>query len=268
MSYSCDSGSGASFCTSHLRSAENSITPAMCLVFQGRDRSGVFMKNIPEIENDEAEPLIDDTALATANLERWVSAERLAPYRNSAHDACALYAWNARVASGLFEMIGHAEILLRNVLHTQLTLASREAPWFDDPAYRFTSRSAADIAAARRRVERTGRAAAPGRVVAELPFGFWRFLLASTYQTTIWPRVASGFCGVPRSSRSRSEIEGIVARLHLLRNRVAHHEPVFESDLPGHFRDVVRLAELVEADAGRWFRDISRVEALLAERPL
>jgi len=64
----------------------------------------------------------------------------------------------------------------------------------------------------------------PGKVVAELSFGFWRFLLARRYTASLWPALRPGFPYLP--SADRRELEAPVTRLHQLRNRVAHHEPL------------------------------------------
>ncbi len=40
--------------------------------------------------------------------------------------------------------------------------------------------------AVRRRVAQLRRGETPGRVIAELNLGFWRFLLAKRYEETLW----------------------------------------------------------------------------------
>jgi hypothetical protein len=77
-----------------------------------------------------------------ATLERRLSAERLAPYRvargGDLAAALALYEWNAEMSGAFGTTLGH-------------------------------------IAKARQRATRNGRPETPGRVVAELNLGFWRF---------------------------------------------------------------------------------------------
>jgi hypothetical protein len=129
-----------------------------------------------------------------ALLDRRLSAERLAPYRaavsGDAGRAVALYEWNAEVGAAFWAVLGHVEVLVRNSIHERLSEWSAaevgEARWYLDPARLLTDQARLDIAGARSRSRRDGRAETPGRVVAEFTLGFWRFLLASRYERSLW----------------------------------------------------------------------------------
>lgn len=202
-----------------------------------------------------------------AQLERWVSKDRLTKYVVAPADTVALYQWNADLTGALFELIGHTEIMLRNVIHDQLAPHSPAGAWYDDSHYPFNPNAQREIRRAKARAASGRPSPRPGKVVAELNFGFWRYLLTATYQTTVWPRVSPGFAGTPRHQRNRRTIEETVTRIHGLRNRVAHHEPVFHTDLAQHVRDLEALAGSIDPAAPLWFQEISRVQALLAARP-
>lgn len=122
----------------------------------------------------------------------------------------------------------YPEVLLRNVIHARLAPLSPGERWYKDERYPFTQQARKDIGIAIRRATKNGEAPEkPGKVVAELYFGFWRFLLGAHYAATIWPKISPGFIGLPRHLRSRSDLEAAATRVNDLRNRVAHHEPVF-----------------------------------------
>ncbi|GAA4678481.1 hypothetical protein [Phytohabitans rumicis] len=131
------------------------------------------------------------TPAELTTLEQRLSAERLAPYRiavgGDVHQAVKLYEWNADASAAFWATLGHVEILLRNAMHDQLTLWSisdhNEPLWYLDPGQLLTVEARQDIANARRRATRTGQSETPGRVVAELTLGFWRFLLAGRSTT-------------------------------------------------------------------------------------
>jgi hypothetical protein len=199
-------------------------------------------------------------------LEGWVSAERLAKYRQAA-DPVALYEWNAELGATVFELIGHVEVVLRNAIHGQLAARSGTSAWYDDPFYRFNAHTAKDIVKAKARAGAHGRMVTPGRVVAELTFGFWRYMLASTYQATVWPKASRAFRGLPRSQRSRAAIERQVLSINDTRNRIAHQEPVFTLPAARLEADIVALANEIDPQAGAWIASISRVAATLAARP-
>jgi len=199
-------------------------------------------------------------------LEGWVSVERLAKYRQAA-DPVALYEWNAELGAAVFELIGHTEVLLRNAIHAQLATRSGTTAWYDDPRYRFNTLTASDIANAKTRAGAHGRTVTPSRVVAELTFGFWRYMLSSTYQATVWPKASLAFRGLPRSQRSRATIERQVLSINDTRNRIAHQEPVFTLPTARLEADIETLAGEIDPRAGVWIASISRVTATLAARP-
>jgi hypothetical protein len=200
-------------------------------------------------------------------LGTWISAERLSKYVAAPEDSVALYEWNAALNGAFYELIGHAEILLRNVFHSQLARYSVNGAWYDDPFYPFNDAARREIRMAKRGASRGGRLATPGRVVAELNFGFWRYLLTTLYQSTIWPRLQSGFRGIPRHERNRSHREVVVSNVHLLRNRVAHYEPIFHTNIAQHLADITEIARYVDLEAQHWLWRISRVDELMESRP-
>lgn len=78
----------------------------------------------------------------------------------------------------------------------------------------------------------------PGRLVAELSFGFWTTLFDVRYEQgrILWPRLFSARlldASSPRSMRSRKALSPLLNRIRHLRNRVFHHEPIWHwNDLP------------------------------------
>jgi len=243
----------------------HAITPAIHLVFQGGDRSGVFPYNVrhrsQEIKTNETKPV-------TVNqLEGWFSSARLAKYHQAA-DLVALYAWNAELGAAVFELIGHVEVLLRNAIHQQLAARSTMPNWYDDPYYRFNPQTLADIAKAKARAAGGGRGLTSDRIVSELTFEFWRYLLSSSYQATVWPRASHAFQGLRRSQRSRPMIESQVTLIADTRNRIAHQEPVFTLPVAHLEADILKLAKMINPQAADWIGSQSRVSGVIAARPL
>jgi hypothetical protein len=113
-----------------------------------------------------------------------VTAERLGSYLRASggdvSDAFALYEWNMRAAASVMELTSMLEVLARNALDRELRdWAYRRragASWLDVAP--LDRQGAADIQKARDRATRRGqRPEVHGRVIAELPLGFWRFLV-------------------------------------------------------------------------------------------
>jgi hypothetical protein len=195
----------------------------------------------------------------------------MAPYnqvcRGNGAAAVALYHWNARISASLWEVIGHVEVVVRNAMHTRLTTWStsvhNEPWWYLDPGQVFNHRGAEDIADARRRATKNGQTETPGRVVAELNFGFWRYLTARTYHRTLWTScLCSSFPG-----QSRATVQAALEDLHLIRNRCAHHEPIHNRNIPHIHATALEVAGWVSPDARRWVAGRSTVVRNLAGRP-
>lgn len=195
-------------------------------------------------------------------VEAHLAAPRVATYLDACDGdlvrALLLYRWNARVAAELREALGHTEVLLRNTIHDALTVRHqhRREPgyWFDDPRRELDARAHDEIDTARRRARRrVGSAAVPsGKVVAELPFGFWRYLLAKRYISTLSPAGRHGFPQLP--GRDRTRLERPVIRLHLP-NRIAHHEPLIRENLPTRLADLEYILDAIDPALRRWVRD-------------
>jgi hypothetical protein len=72
----------------------------------------------------------------------WISERRFAPFLERAEGeralAVDLYLWQARVAGASLTTLAHFEVLLRNAIDRQLSIAAVEAPvedsWLLDPA--------------------------------------------------------------------------------------------------------------------------------------
>lgn len=203
-------------------------------------------------------------------VERWLTRERLARYVAAAGDdtaAVELYEWNIAASGAFYEVLGMVEVLLRNAMHTQLVQwqlrRGRSCAWFDDPTTGLTQRSIEDVTKARARLPVPET---QGRIVAELPFGFWRYLLERRYQTTLWPQALRH--GFPHlSAGGRSVLRDIVLDLQGLRNRIAHHEPIHAIDLSRRHRQSLEVAGYIDPAAARWVQRVSRVPSVLQPRP-
>jgi hypothetical protein len=98
------------------------------------------------------------TVVDPALLERRISADRLAPYKLAVGGDLAaaldLYQWNAELSAAFWVVLGHLEILVRNVMHEQLialSVSRRSGPdWYLALAGDLSSEACATIADARR----------------------------------------------------------------------------------------------------------------------
>lgn len=200
---------------------------------------------------------------------------RLNPYIMSCNgnmkDALQLYKWNIRASAACFTSIAILEVFVRNAFDRQLqdwAVGLGSPSWLD--VIPVDRRGKSDIHRARIRATRSGTGEiVHGKVVAELGFGFWRYLASRRYLTSLWiPSLGAAFpYGDPNMARRRQEVESILARLVLLRNRVAHHEPVFKRDLSKDYSNAIQLLGWVHPDSAQWLRSVSTLRRTIASRP-
>lgn len=167
----------------------------------------------------------------------------------------------------MFEDLANVEVVLRNALDERLQEWHRRTygtgEWWDDPGHILEPQRHDDVLRARSRVTKP---LTHGRVLAELNFGFWRFLLSSRYESSLWtPVLRHAFPGL--SPARRSLVGDRLQRLNRLRNRIAHHEPVHRHPLASLHEDALFVAGAICPVTQDWVRRTSRVPAALAARP-
>ena len=195
-------------------------------------------------------------------LDELLSPARMAPYlaaRAADRDrALALYDWNSRVSAAFFESLHLLEVGLRNAI--DLTASRRIGPdWLGPASPVLTPRSRRAVAVALRHA---GGAAVPrGKIVAELPFGFWWSLLSDEYNRRLWqPAVQHAFDRQVRRRRLHAELD----ELRRLRNRIAHHEPIHHRALGADYERLIDVAGRIASALGDHIASTSRIPELLA----
>jgi hypothetical protein len=210
--------------------------------------------------------------------------------------AVRLYEHNSRLTTAAWSSISDVEIVLRNVVadaisaHHDTVRANPPHRWYDDPSWFaagnawLTTKTISGIRTAMGRVGDPGPSAGarpgPGKVVAELTLGFWRYLLIARYEHSLWnPAIRSKFPGLSHlsGSDSRKEAHRRVEALNYLRNRVAHHEPIYEAfAIPGRpqplvpdlvLREAVELISWNNAGAATWISSRDDFQRLWRQGP-
>lgn len=218
-----------------------------------------------------------DQPVTTSEIGQRLSLPRLSPYvalTGSADAALQLYRWNATISATLFELVGHAEIVLRNALDDQLTAlrhrsgdATGEWFWTATPWFQpwWTAPMSKLIVQARGRSFSSGTVH-PGKVVAELNFGFWRYLLTARYEASLWtPALRHAF----PTGLARTTVYDLVENINTFRNRVAHHEPIHTRNLHDDIERLTRLIEWISPPTAMWALDSigPRLDQLFETRP-
>ncbi len=182
------------------------------------------------------------------------------------------------VSAALLHDLAHLEVGLRNAYDVVLSTRWPGPPHWTlagyavfAPLYRRRGRRRVDVNDRPRESLRHaianagGPTAPPGKVVAELMFGFWRYLSSAAHEKTLWvPALHRAF---PPGTDRAARVDGPVGRLHDLRNRVAHHEPLLNTDVAGRLSDLTGVAARLDPHLGQHVQATSTVSSLLATRP-
>lgn len=207
------------------------------------------------------------------SLRSLLTTERLGSYTAAAQGdlrgAFELYEWNIEVAAAAMSLTAMVEVVLRNALDREMRAWAKRRG-VDDwmAAAPLDDHGRTDIAKARRRAAH-GHDPTHGHVVAELNFGFWRFLMAKRYLTALWvPAMHNAFPHAPGDARQKqTALEAHAQQLLFLRNRAAHHEPLHRRNLASDLTRALDLVGSIHPAARDWVASTQRLSALLRERP-
>ena len=210
------------------------------------------------------------TSADVVAITRLISTERLATFRKltaSDDDAIELHQATMMLGASIMTVSGTIEIALRNSVcehlaqdvgvdwlrsrprpirldgheEGQITKAEKQAQRavyskLENPEKRALDAKAfpkgkpghlshADVAIARQRT----LAVSDGQVVAQLTIYFWKSLFSGRYEKTLWKRSLKSV--FPNKTYSRALVADHLETLYQMRNRLAHHEPVYGSRL-------------------------------------
>lgn len=207
-------------------------------------------------------------------LEAVLSQERMTTYTTATggdkEKALRLYTWNIAVSAAFYGPLQSLEVSLRNSMHQQLSLVYGP-DWYDNNACGLDAQSVKRVREAKDKLNKGRYPIDPPHMVAELPFGFWVALLGKgghytfgnkkNYDMTLWrPALHKAF---PHSRLSRRDTHRPLDYLRTLRNRIAHHEPIFSRHLQKDFQSILDVTGWICPATSRWIKNHSRVEILL-----
>lgn len=221
---------------------------------------------------------------------------RMQPYLEATHQnqkkALQLYRWNLELTAATQSVLGVMEVVLRNAMDQQMqewnTLNSGGASWLLEPPASPLRSLIADkrsSALSRARKESAARAAGHPRfgaevthddVLAQIMFGLWKDLLpnhalnAGTNQSNdnrrrMWEEcLEKAFPNV--QDPDGEETYWRVVRMHRLRNRVSHMEPLLNLNVEEQIKDAFRIVRSIDHDVANWVSGANKVPGILKSR--
>jgi hypothetical protein len=205
-----------------------------------------------------------------------ISPTRLATYITAAAprgiDPFHLYAWNAQVAASFLQSLQVCEITVRNGIASVIE-RQYGADWPWDPNFERTLPTSGrfkpkDELIRARNLMQYGYT---GKVIAELKLAFWCHMLTSRHDRRLWdPYLRAEFPNAPATKSvadCRKELHDTLEQLRHLRNRIAHHEPIFAKPLPRHYHELKQLIAWRCRETLAWHMQWETVTRDLAARP-
>ena len=242
-------------------------------------------------------------------LVRAISTPRYASYLRAASQdsdlARRIYVWDRDLATAILADLAIVEVALRNAMHAALTITYGPA-WYEQIPLDDRSKGQITRAWSYLVNPKQGDPTTPGRLVAQCMFGMWVNLLdaggyagkaprrshvdyESLWRSTLNKAFPGGRAEArrdpdPNATFTRTWVHSIAKTVNVLRNRVAHHEPLHNGfPLPGQqasqqqparrltaaegIDSYMKLARMIDRDLAEWITCNTRVPQLLADRP-
>lgn len=196
------------------------------------------------------------------NFEAALSLERFGRYLAwAAGDrgrAIALYSLNTRLSESLYTSLQTLEVALRNRIHIVLAEAKGETWFATDVGLVTGPYQCEQVVQAMEELTKAGKPMTGGGVVAGLTFSFWTTMFNKDYET-LWQQTLHRIAdpGAPKGLKRKS-FSGPLTRIRILRNRIAHHEPILAWDLRKHHAQMLELIEWLSPPAAAWCRENDR----------
>ena len=224
------------------------------------------MKSIATPECDEAQAI--RATLSIPRVETYAAATADDPTLSR---ALALYAWNAQVSAAMLAPLHICEVSIRNAIAEAIAAAhGQEWPWsagfvrsLPSPTVGYNART--DLLSTRSKKTTTGQ------VIAHLKFVFWQNMVTSRFDERMWElhlrTVLPHADSTKTTAQNRSMVYGELEKIRKLRNRIAHHEPIFKRNLADDFQKIHDLIAVRCPITAAWMLQNQGAQALICNKP-
>ena len=183
--------------------------------------------------------ILADNPQLLKDLKSSISEPRLNRYVNMSNGdeekAILLYQWNSQLSQSLYIYLQGWEVCLRNKLNFFLIWKyGKNRPYDQDRFVRQLTREdkkRLSKSIKRQEADRNLSPAPTSAIVAELTAGFWVSLLSKSYDVPYSWRYNLGRIFPNDKALDRPAAWEACDRLLVLRNRIAHHEPILHLPL-------------------------------------
>lgn len=223
--------------------------------------------------------LARQAALSVPRMDTYLSANANKPSPLAA--GVALYFWNASTAAAFMYPLHFCEVLIRNAVAEVLTTVyGPQWPWdngfflsLPHPSSPSAFKPRNALLAARKKAEDAAGTSNPSadKAIAEMSFAFWQSMFTARYDHGLWANhIKTAFPNAPAATPShqvRSQIHKSLEIIRKLRNRIAHHEPIFARALSQDYSNILKLVRYRCQETSDWMDQTQTVKPLLQMKP-
>jgi len=185
------------------------------------------------------------TSLRTSISHQRLDAYRILPI-DTEIDLVERYFWNIALCESLYPVLQNIEIGLRNNIYNAATISFKDPKWFDN-VRTLEAQQILSVNAAKTKIQKDRKSLTVGRIISELSFGFWTSLFDKKYDSTFWKRkdlIRAAFPNMPNHMRTRHTLAKRFNEIRRLRNRVFHHEPIWNiSNLNQQYENIIEALD-------------------------
>lgn len=187
--------------------------------------------------------------------------------------ALALYSWNAQVSAALMTPLHICEVVVRNAVADALqSVYGPRWPWetvfeqsLPNPPKGHGYNARRDLITTR------SKEATTGKVIPELKFVFWQKMFTGRFDGRLWNpymrTVMPHLDPTMTVQQLRKLIHDELEQLRGLRNRIAHHEPIFKRNLAADFQKAHDLIAFRCPHTAAWMQANQQVTQFIGAKP-
>ncbi|RLA76179.1 MAG: hypothetical protein DRG78_19470, partial [Epsilonproteobacteria bacterium] len=152
------------------------------------------------------------------------------------------YMYNIELSKSFYYLLQNLEIILRNAINNELIKI--ESRWLHND-YFLEQQEINKIKKIKNSSNLTH-----DEIIASLDFGFYARLFDNKYERKIWHRIIRKvFPNIEKYKRNRSYISGRIHKFRILRNRIAHHKPIYYwNNIPQYHDEIIEFIGWINKD--------------------
>lgn len=206
-----------------------------------------------------------------------LSFERMQTYENKTktrEQAVKLYLWNAQISGAFLFPLHICEVTIRNAI-AEILYTQYGSNWVNNhmfinslpnhPKPKYNQRTDLDKATKQHTLNYIPK------IIPELNFVFWQAMLTQRHDTRLWNsqfQLIFPHANLSRSvQKNREHLHNDLDIVRRLRNRIAHHEPIFDEKLLSIYNKIIKIIGYRCQETANWVASHQTVTTLIAQKP-